>query len=317
MRIVFFGTGAFAVPSLRQLAARGHDLPLCVTQPDRPQGRGLASLPSPVKRAATALNLPIDESADLINSLERWRQLQPDLGVVIAYGRILPKPLLALPRHGMLGVHPSRLPKYRGANPIARAILAGERETAVTVFRLTERMDDGDIVLQRDAAIDAAETTESLSERLAREGAELLAEAVDQIAQGTATFRPQDGRQATIAGKFSKADGRIDWRKPAAAIERLIRAAAPWPGAHTSWRGTPLKLLRARVEPTPPCAQGPPGTVLAVSPDGIAVLTGDQCLVIDALQPAGGRRMTVREFVAGRRVNIGDTFSSEPHGIDA
>ncbi len=310
MRLLFFGTSAFAVPSLEALVERRHQILRCITQPDRPQGRGLRPPPSPVKMAATKLGLPVEEPADVRASLSAWQSDRPDLGVVIAYGRILPRDVLSLPRHGMVGVHPSRLPRYRGANPIAWPILEGQTATAVTVFRLNERMDAGDIAVQRDVPIAPNDTTDTLSHRLASLGASFLLETIVQIEQGSVRWTPQDDTQATVARKFSKADGRIDWTQPAVAIARLVRAADPWPGAHTTCRGEFLKVWKAVGGESK--AAGEPGVIVDASAQGIVVETGSGRLTIHELQPAGGRRMQAGEFLAGHALRVGEILGQEP-----
>jgi len=310
MRILFFGTSAFAVPSLERLVASGREVVRCVTQPDRPQGRGLKPQPSPVKHAAARLGVPVEEPERLEPWLPHARELQPDLGVVIAYGRLIPKGLLTLPRHAILGVHPSLLPKYRGASPVVWAMLQGERTTGVTIFRLNERLDAGEILLQRQVEVEPRETAVQLSERLAAIGAETLVEAVARLEQGTARFEPQDDRVATAAPKLAKTDGRIDWAAPAASIDRLVRAAAPWPGAYTAWRGRSVKVVEAEAETSRPHDAGPnaarPGQVLSVEKDGLVVAAGDGRVVIRRVQLAGRRPMGVREFTAGHHVEVGE-----------
>lgn len=317
MQIIFFATSAFAVPSLERLVTRRQDVVVCVTQPDRPQGRGLRVLPSAVKSAALRLGLSVEEPRDLRAALPSLRRHAPDLGVVISYGRLIPPELLSWPRHGMLGVHPSLLPRYRGASPMARAILHGDSSTGVTIFRLNERMDAGDIACQREVVMDPQETAETLSERLSRLGAELLLETVERIEQGTAAFHPQDDSRATDAPKFTKAEGRIDWGAGAEAIHRLVRAAGPWPGAYTNWKegslkvwatryNAPIPLPAARDGARPGSGESRAGEVIAASADGIAVRAKDGVVIIEELQPAGSRRMSVREFLAGHPMQVGD-----------
>jgi len=317
MRVIFFGTAAFAVPSLEQLVTHGQTVVMCVTQPDRPRGRGLRSEPSPVKRAALRLGVPLSQPTEL--EARQLGAVHPDVGVVVAYGELIPRELLSLPAHGMLGVHPSLLPAYRGAAPVAWALLSGETTTGVTIFRLNERLDAGEIVLQQRVPILPREDAEALTGRLASLGAERLLEALEAIGTGRATFTPQEETQATFAPKLTKADGRIDWVKSAEVIERLVRAMAPWPGAVTEWRGAALRVWAASVGPDPgaalyqPCTspvQGQggtgPGTIRAVAPDRLSVATGSGMLEITEVQPAGRRRMSVRESLAGHRLSIGD-----------
>jgi methionyl-tRNA formyltransferase len=209
----------------------------------------------------------------------------------------------------MLGVHPSMLPKYRGANPIARAILAGDSMTGVTIFRLNERMDAGEIALQQAAPIADDETTEQLSPRLAELGAQLLVDTVRRMEQGTVTWQAQDDAQATIAAKFAKEDGVVDWSAPAEQVDRLIRAVAGWPGATTTWRGQPLKICAARVAERE-STDGAPGRLMSAAAEGLLVATGRGRVLVTEVQLAGSRRMAVGEFLRGRPLQPGEVFGS-------
>lgn len=303
MRILFFGTSAFAVPSLERLA-RHHDVVCCVTQPDRPQGRGLQLAPSPVKTTALALRLPLAQPERL--QAAEFTRYHAELGVVIAYGKLITRAVLTTAAHGMLGVHPSLLPKYRGAAPVPWALLHGATTTGVTIFRLSERLDDGDIVVQRLSPIAPEDNAETLLARLAHEGADALLEAVEAMAQGRARFAPQDHQAATFAPKLTKAQGQVDWTQPAARVEGLVRAAVPWPGATTTWQGQPLKIWAAAAQE--PSGTQPPGTILRVPLDGILVAAGQGAIVLREVQPAGKRRMPAKDFIAGYRVKVGDRF---------
>ncbi len=311
MRVLFLGTSPFAIPMLERLVVGGHQVLCCVTQPDRPQGRGLTVLPSPVKETAKRLGIPVEEPRNLHHVVERFQQLTPQVGVVIAYGRLIPPPLLLLPRYGMLGVHPSLLPKYRGASPVAWAILNGDQTTGVSVFRLNERLDAGEIACQQSVAIQPRDTTEQLSARLAMLGADLLLATLQNLEQDQASFHPQDERQASVAPKLTKAHGRIDWHAHAVAIDRLVRAAAPWPGAYTDWRGQLLKLWVTSYDHTPHARSGRAGEVVSIAAEGIAIATGAGTLIIHELQLAGRRRMTAKEFVAGHPIQVGEILGVE------
>jgi len=304
MRVIFFGTGAFAVPILEQLVVGGHQIVRCLTQPDRPQGRGLGRQPSPVKHAALRAGLAIAQPERL--GVDQLEGLSADVGVAVAYGQLIPREVLRLPRHGVLGVHPSLLPKYRGAAPVAWAILNGEPVTGVTIFRLTERLDAGEILSRRETAIMPGETAQMLTQRLALLGAQELAGAMTSLAEGQARCEPQDELQATLAPKLTKAQGEIAWGQPAVDIDRLVRATWPWPGASTTWKGTSLKICAASVGDPQDTPSATPGTVRQVTPSAIVVATGQGALMIHELQPAGKRRMSVREFLAGHRINVGD-----------
>ena len=307
MRVIFFGTSAFAVPSLERLIERRHDIVACVTQPDRPRGRGLRPGPSPVKEAALRLQLPLEQPQR--PDAAAFASLRPDVGIVIAYGQLIGKDLLELPVHGMMGVHPSLLPKYRGAAPIAWALLNGEPATGITIFRLNERLDAGEVFLQEPVAIGPSESAEALTDRLARRGADALVTVLEQLAAGSARGMPQDDARASLAPKLTKAQGRIDWRQPAETIERIIRALSPWPGAATTWHGATMKVLHARVNE--PAGEGQvPGAVTGMGASGLLVATGQGTLVITEVQPSGRRRMHVKEFLAGHPIQVGEQLGN-------
>lgn len=302
MRVIFFGTSAFAVPSLERVAASAHRIALVVTQPDRVQGRGLKAMPSPVKEAALRLNLPLAQPEKLLPA--DFTPLNADVGVVAAYGKILKPDLLAVPPHGMLGVHPSLLPKYRGAAPVNWPILDGDVITGTTIFRLDPGLDSGDILLQEQHTILPEEDADALGKRLAAASADLLVKALDALAAGTAARRPQDHAQATYAAKLTKEQGKISWAEPAVRLERLVRGTAPWPGAQTVWHGEPLKVWRVRRGTG--AAAGEPGTVMRVEDGVVAVATGEGVLELVEVQPAGRRRMQAKEFLAGHKIVPGD-----------
>ncbi len=274
------GTAELACPSLQAVANR---VVAVVTQPDRPKGRHLAISPPPVKIVAQKLGLPVMQPVKVRDIIEDIRALRPDLIVVVAYGQILPKAILEIPPRGCINVHASLLPRWRGASPIQHAILAGDRQTGVTTMFMNERMDAGDIILQRAEPIRPNDTAGSLHDRLAALGAELLVETL----ASDFPRRPQDESQATYARKLTKEDGRIDWTKPATEIERQIRAMNPWPGAFTTLGQTPVKIWKAELAPAP----GP-----GVYP------TGDGFLRILELQPAGGKPMSFEAFARGHRL---------------
>ncbi|MDR7523646.1 MAG: methionyl-tRNA formyltransferase, partial [Armatimonadota bacterium] len=250
LRVVFLGTPAFAIPSLRTLA-RTTSVVAVVTQPDRPAGRGRTLTPPPVAVAARALGLPVWQPESLRGAAVQadLAAVRPDLLVTVAYGKIIPPAVLALPPLGAVNLHPSLLPAYRGASPIQRAIADGETVTGVTVMYVSEDLDAGDIVLQREVPIAPEETAGDLEARLAEEGAALLAEAVALIAQGRAPRRPQDHTRATYTKKLAKSDGEIAWGRPAHEIVNHVRAMNPWPCAYTTWRGGLLKVWRGGPRP--------------------------------------------------------------------
>lgn len=307
MRVAFFGTSAFAVPSLERLAGSRHPVVLCVTQPDKPRGRGLSLEPSPVKQAAVRLKLPLIQpervSAKDFNCAV-------DVGVVASYGQLIRRDLLSLPPHGILGIHPSLLPKYRGAAPIARAILQGEKQTGVTIFRLNEALDAGEVISRKTVSIEPEENTQQLTERLAKLSADELLLALDAVEQGKAAYAPQDNAQATFAPKFTKTDGQIDWSKPAEAIARQVRALYPWPGAATLWQNNPVRVWSASALPASANEPLPAGCIRRVSQEGIVVGAGQGGVLITQLQLSGGRRLSVKEFLAGHSVKVGDRFGN-------
>ncbi len=304
LRIVFFGTPEFAVPSLRALLSSAEHVVGVVCQPDRPAGRGQRVAIPPVKTVALEAGVAVlqPDKPRAPEFLDALRARAPDLIVVAAYGRILPGSVLECPRHGCINVHASLLPKYRGAAPIQWAILRGEERTGVTIMQMNERMDAGDILLQRDTTIGPDESYGELQARLARLGATALLDALAHLRAGTLVARAQEDAEATLAPMINKEDGRIDWTQPATATARKVRAFNPWPSAITHLGGKLLKVHRAHVSRIP--AAQPPGTVTAIH-DGIAVATGDATLVLDEVQLAGRKRLTAVEFARGGGVRIG------------
>lgn len=307
LRLVFMGTPEFAVPSLQALLD-GQDVVVgVVTQPDQPSGRGMSLHAPPVKKLAEAYRVPVFQPAKLRTpeALEPFRAWQPDLIVVAAYGKMLPNTLLTLPPLGCMNVHASLLPKYRGAAPIQWAIAEGEKETGVTIMRISERMDAGDILLQKATSISADDTGGSLHDKLATLGAEALREALRLLKQGQLFARPQNEAEATYAPIIKKEDGRIDWRLSAITIERRIRAFNPWPSAYTALGGRLLKVFKAHPEAQPPRPQVTPGTVIEVSPLHLLVATGDGQLSLLEVQLEGKRRMPIEEFLKGHTIRQG------------
>ena len=299
MRIVFMGTPDFAVPTLERLAASRHQVVAALTNPDRPAGRGRQPQAPPVKSAALDLGIEILQTGDLDDPAlaAQLDACRADLFVVVAFS-ILPASLLALPAGGCVNLHPSLLPAYRGAAPIVWAVINGEEGTGITTFHLNERVDAGDILLQRRVTIGAAETAGELDARLRLQGAELIVETVDGLEAGTLTPQPQPKRAASRAPKLSKEDGRIDWARPSRDLFNLVRGANPVPGAFTIWDGKPLKIHRAQIIESEPHA--PPGSVLDADPRrGLIVSTGDGALLLTEVQPAGKSKMEATAFVRG------------------
>jgi len=313
LRVIFLGTPEFALPSLRALV-RTTTITSVVTRPDRPVGRGQVLTPPPIAVAARQMGLGLlqPESLRAASTLDTLVALHPDLLVTVAYGRIIPPAVLALPPRGCINLHPSLLPAYRGASPIQRAIADGAATTGVTIMYQTEELDAGDIIVQREVAIDPEETAGELETRLAEAGAALLLEAVQLISRGAAPRRPQDHARATYTGRLTKDDGELRWARPARDLANQVRAMNPWPCAYTTWREGLLKVWRARAVdiPAPPAqearVQGAPGQILAVDDAGITVATGRGVLVLLDVQPEGGRRMPAGDFLRGRRFSPGD-----------
>ena len=310
LRIVFFGTPDFAVPTLRTLQDSRHPVVGIVTQPDRARGRGQTSQPGAVKQIALEYGLPILQPERLRDEsfLESLRALDADLGVVAAYGKILTDAVLETPRLGLINVHASLLPKYRGAAPVHRAVMAGDAETGVTIMRVVKALDAGPMLAKVARAIGPHETSSDVERGLAQLGAAALVEAVDGLADHRATETPQDEAQATYAHKLEKADGIIHWARPASEIHNQIRGLYPWPHAFSHLNGERTILLQSEVEPDPPGTRAKPGTVLDAHADRLSVQTGDGVLRLLVLQREGRRPMIAREFLAGRRIHPGARF---------
>jgi methionyl-tRNA formyltransferase len=279
-----------------------------VTQPDRKKGRGRKVIASPVKEVALQKGLSIlqPEKVKEGSFQEKLKGLRADLFVVAAYGQILPKTVLNLPKYGAMNIHASLLPKYRGSAPIAWAILNGEKKTGITTMLMDEGMDTGDILLQSEISIHEDETTEALHDRLASLGAQLLSETLEKMKRGEIHPTPQDHSKATYAPVLKKEDGRILWIKGAEEIDRQVRAFHPWPGAYTEWQGQILKIYKGEV--TEGKAAGKAGTVLWVGTDFIEIETGKGSYVLKEVQLEGKRRMSAREFLSGHPVQAGTVF---------
>jgi methionyl-tRNA formyltransferase len=302
LRVVFAGTPEFAVPAFEACLASGAEVVAAYTQPDRPAGRGRKLAASPVKQAALAAGVTVEQPDTLRDKGARARlaSLAPDLLVVVAYGLILPKSVLALPRLGCWNVHASLLPRWRGAAPIQRAILAGDAETGVQLMQMEAGLDTGPVLLERRTPIAPDETGGSLHDRLAALGAELLAEGLARVQRGEAlAAKPQSGDGVTYAHKIDKAEARLDWNDSALALERKVRAFDPWPVAEAVVDGERLRIWSAIAEAGG--IDGVPGEVVAGDRDSLAVATGAGVLRILELQRDGGRRMPVRDWLNARR----------------
>ena len=306
MRVVFLGSGAFAVPSLAALLDAGHEVATLVTQPDREKGRGRALAATPAKVLAERRGVPILQPRRIKepSSIEALQALRPDVQVVVAYGQILPRAVIDIPRLGTVNVHSSLLPRYRGAAPIHWAVVNGERETGVTTMLIDEGLDTGPTLLARSTPIGPEETAPELEARLGPLGAEILLETLDGLSAGTLRAQPQDHARATLAPILKKEDGRIDWSRPAEEIARRVRGLLPWPGTVTTVAGGDVKVLRARVEPG--TSEAPAGTVLATGREGLLVAAGagTRLRVLD-VQPESRRPMPAAAFAAGARLQPG------------
>jgi len=318
LRLGFAGTPEFAVPALDALIDR---FGVCgvFTQPDRPAGRGQALHPSPVKSRAEERGVAVHQPQTFKSpeALALLRSLELDALVVAAYGLILPPAALALPRFGCINIHASLLPRWRGAAPIQRALLAGDRQTGITIMRMEAGLDTGPMMRTRALEIGTRDTAKTLQDRLARLGAELVCETLEDLTQGRVHEERQPAEGATYAGKLTKDEAAIDWREEAAQVERQVRAFNPWPVAETGLDGAKVRIWEAEVRAeaaahdaatttaattTAQCAGAPPGTVLAATPDGIEVACGIGSLRILRLQLAGRKPLAAREFIQGRRL---------------
>jgi methionyl-tRNA formyltransferase len=314
MRIVFAGTPGFAVPALERLHAAGHEIVRVLTQPDRPAGRGLGAQASAVKQTAARFGLEVAQPATLRDpaTLAALRADAPDLLVVAAYGLILPQAALDIPRHGAINIHASLLPRWRGAAPVQRAILAGDERTGVCIMRMEAGLDTGPVLLAEALPIAVEDTAGTLQEKLASLGARLVTHAVEQLARGEAVAIPQPAEGVTYAAKIAKDEAWIDWQEDAAAVERRVRAFDPVPGAATRLPNAAVKVWKARVTH----GDGAPGEVLAADRRGIVVACGTRALAITELQRAGGRRLDAAAFVAGTRLSPGARFEARVAGAD-
>ena len=307
MILGFCGTPRFAVPTLEKLVEAGHVVPLVVTQPDRPRGRGMEVNVSPVKEAALRFGLSITQP-DKIKSNDEFRAqlaaIRPDAIIVVGYGRIIPQWMIDLPRFGNLNLHASLLPKYRGAAPIQWAIANGESVTGVTTMRIDAGLDTGDILLQKEMPVDANDTAETLAPKLAAVGAELMVETLGGLESGQVRAAPQDHAKATLAPILKKEDGRIDFARTANQVFNRLRGFQPWPGAYTTFKGKTLQVHKAR--PSELSMRLAPGEVAV---EGMRLVAGcgqDTALELVELQMEGKRRMLAREFINGYRPKTGD-----------
>ena len=307
MKIVFAGTPDFAATALAALYQAGHQISLVLSQPDRPAGRGMSLQASPVKRLALEQGTQVFQPLSLKEEAAqaRLRQEAPDVMVVAAYGLLLPQAVLDIPRLGCLNIHASLLPRWRGAAPIHRAILAGDLESGVCIMKMEAGLDTGPVLLRRAVPILETDTTALLHDRLALLGGELIVEALAGLEASKLVAQPQEEAGAVYAAKLSKGEAPLDWRQSAQAISRQVRAFNPFPGATANLGGNVLKIWNGVAE----AGEGSPGQILAVTRQGIRVACGQGTFVIQELQKAGGKRLPVAQFLAGHPVQVGQEFS--------
>ena len=305
MKVIFAGTPDFAAAALKAIAAAGFEIPLVLTQPDRPKGRGMQLAPSPVKQAALELGLRVAQPEKLRNNaeaLQMLKEVEADVMVVAAYGLILPQDVLDTPKHGCLNIHASLLPRWRGAAPIQRAIEAGDAETGVCIMQMDIGLDTGYVVSEHRYAIQPTDTANEVHDALMSLGAAAIVADLQQLkTEGRLKSVKQPEEGVTYAQKLSKEEARINWNESAAVIERKIRAFNPVPAAWVEYQGKPMKIWRAEVV----AQQGRAGEVLSCSSDGLIVACGENALKITELQPSGGKRMNIAAFAAGHTVEAG------------
>jgi len=311
MKIVFFGAPEPAAEILQQLIASQHQIIAVVTQPDRPKGRGQKLTATPVKDLALKHSLPVEQPEKLKNNTAfkaRLSSLRPDIAVVVAYGKIIPPDLLTIPNHGFINVHASLLPKYRGAAPIQWALLKGEKETGVTIMRVDETLDTGNIILQEKLEIKLDDDVVSLFEKIFAAGGPLLLKALQQIETGEASCAKQNEAEVSFAPALSRESGEIDWKKSAEEINSQVRALLLWPGAHTFYHGQMVKILKAKVMDGKTAL---PGTIVEIQKNsGFTVETGEGLLQVLQVQPAGKNAMGAYEFVIGHKLASGEVLPS-------
>ena len=307
MRIMFMGTPDISAVCLRELIASDNEIVAVVTGKDKPRGRGNVMTPTPVKALAIEHSLPVytPDSLKTEDFMELLREINPELIAVVAYGKILPKSVLDFPKHGCVNVHVSLLPKYRGAAPMQRAIIEGERETGVTIMYMAEGVDTGDIITAESFPIGPEDDFEAIHDRSAEVGGKLLVKTIADIGNGTATRTPQDHSRATHAAKIEKEDCKIDFTKSASVLDCAIRGVTPIPGAFAYLKGKMLKIYKA----TPTHGKGTPGEVIATDPKGVGSFTvacGEGALKVFGVIPEGKGKMGAGDFVRGRKIELGD-----------
>lgn len=309
MKVIFAGTPDFAAAALTAIATAGFEIPLVLTQPDRPKGRGMQLQPSPVKQTALDLNLRVEQPAKLRGNdeaLQMLRDVNADVMVVAAYGLILPQEVLDIPKHGCLNIHASLLPRWRGAAPIQRAIEAGDDETGVCIMQMDAGLDTGAVVSEHRYTITPTDTANEVHDALMNLGATAIVADLHHLqSAGSLHAVPQSENGVTYAQKLSKDEAQINWQEPAEMVARKIRAFNPVPAAWTLWQGQPMKIWAAHVV----AQNGVAGTILAANSEGIVVACGTDAICITELQAAGSKRMTANAFLAGRTLNVGEILA--------
>ena len=305
MKVIYMGTPDFSVGALEAIIKAGQEVVLVVTQPDKPKGRGKAMQASPVKECALSHGIEVFQPTKIRESenVEYLRKFGADIFVVAAFGQILPKSILDMPKYGCVNIHASLLPKYRGAAPIQWAVINGDEVTGVTTMLMNEGIDTGDMIAKKQVRLAEDETGGSLFDRLADTGAELIVETMKMLEEGTAEFTPQNSEEATHTSMISKELGSIEWSKPAAEIERLIRGLNPWPSAYTRLKGKTFKIWKAQVVEV--SSSDKPGTIIKIGKDELLVQTGEGALSLIEVQLEGKKRMDVASFLRGCQIEEG------------
>ena len=309
MNVLFAGTPEFAARCLEALLKSRHRVIGVITQPDRPAGRGFALAPSPVKKLASARGIQVTQPESLRDAQAQaeLKHFRPDVIVVAAYGLILPRPVLQLPRDGAINIHASLLPRWRGATPIERALLAGDRHTGVSIMQMDDGLDTGPVLMQEEIPILEHDTMGTLRDRLAELGAKLIVQALDALQAGVIRATAQSAEGVTYAAKLEKREARVDWRQGALTVNRQVRALNPSPGADARVRGVELKIWRCATA----AGRGNPGEILSIGPDGLCVACGEGALVITELQRSGGKRLRAADFLRGFPLTVGERFDAQ------
>lgn len=309
MNVLFAGTPEFAARCLEALLKSRHRVIGVITQPDRPAGRGFALAPSPVKKLASARGIQMTQPESLrdAQAQAKLKHFRADVIVVAAYGLILPRPVLELPRDGAINIHASLLPRWRGATPIERAILAGDRHTGVSIMQMDDGLDTGPVLMQEEIPILEDDTMGTLRDRLAELGAKLIVQALDALQAGVIKATPQSAEGVTYAAKLEKREARVDWREGALTVNRQVRALNPSPGADARVRRVELKIWRCATA----TGRGNAGEILSIGPDGLCVACGEGALVITELQRSGGKRLRAADFLRGFPLTAGERFDAQ------